>query len=70
MKKYVKVLKTRVVKQYVEDKGKHCPYCGADMPILVETIGDYGAVQQTIACRKCMKGWVETYALTGVILDE
>ena len=55
-------------KEYVENKGFYCPYCGgtsviADGPVNLD--GDEG--DQRAYCEDCEKAWFDIYTITGIM---
>jgi C4-type Zn-finger protein len=55
-------------KAYIEDGGKHCPYCGSDIVTLTfgPLVPDEELVYQSVTCTVCKNSWHDIFRLVGI----
>jgi hypothetical protein len=53
-------------KQYLEQRGRLCPFCGSWDIQGGSTNFEAGEIAQTISCHKCDEMWTDVYKLAAV----
>lgn len=53
-------------KQYLEQRGRSCPFCGSWDIEGGSMSFEAGEIAQRISCHKCQEQWTDVYKLTAV----
>jgi hypothetical protein len=64
------VLTEAAVREYVNDGGGHCPFCGGDRLSSGDADAQEASAWLDVACKDCGVAWRDSFALVGIdVLD-
>ncbi len=55
--------------RYLASRGTRCPFCGSTQIEGAEVNTGNGEATQEMSCLSCEQAWLDTYRLTGILLE-